>query len=96
MAFTTPLTIAQEGYSETHAAAYVKATIARCDTQTTVVQLKVWESQAKRTAGAPPLRYDNDLRQFPTDLQMQADNPIAYAYTLLEQSGEFADATWNV
>jgi len=27
---------------------------------------------------------------------MQADNPIAYAYTLLEQSGEFPDATWNV
>ena len=43
-----------------------------------------------------PVRYDNDLRQFPTDLHLQADNPIAYAYTLLEQSGEFADATWNV
>ena len=43
-----------------------------------------------------PVRYDSDLCQFPTDLQMQADNPIAYAYTLLEQSGEFADATWNV
>ena len=92
MAFTLPLTI----NGEAQAAAYVKATIARCDTKTTVVQLKVWESQAKRTAGAPPLRYDNDLRQFPTDLHLQADNPIAYAYTLLEQSGEFADATWNV
>jgi hypothetical protein len=23
-------------------------------------------------------------------------NPIAYAYTLLEQSGQFPEATWNV
>ena len=96
MAFTTPLTITQESYSETHAAAYVKAEIRLCTPQTTVVQLKVWESAAKRTAGAPPLRYDNDLRSFNTNLSLQVANPIAYAYTLLEQSGEFPDATWNV
>ena len=38
MAFTLPLTI----NGEAQAAAYVKATIARCDTQTTVVQLQTW------------------------------------------------------
>ncbi|HQM86701.1 MAG TPA: hypothetical protein PLC01_02495 [Methylotenera sp.] len=96
MAFTTPLTITQEGYSETHAAAYVKAEIRLCTPQTTVVQLKVWESQAKRTAGAPPLRYDNDLRSFDTQLTLQADNPIDYAYKMLENSGLYPDATWNV
>ncbi len=96
MAFTTPLTITQESYSETHEVAYIKAEIRLCTPQTTVVQLKVWESQAKRTAGAPPVRYDSDLRQFPTDLQMQADNPIAYSYILLEQSGQFPEATWNI
>lgn len=53
-------------------------------------------TQADRANGAEPVRYDSDLRQFPTDLELQADNPIAYAYTLLEQSSEFADATWNV
>ena len=37
-----------------------------------------------------------DLRSYETNLDLQADNPIAYAYTLLEQSGQFADATWNV
>ena len=96
MAFTTPLTITQESYSETHEAAYIKAEIRLCTAQTTVVQLKVWESQAKRTAGAPPLRYDNDLRSFDTQLALQADNPVAYAYALLEASGEFPDATCNV
>jgi hypothetical protein len=96
MAFTTPLTIETEGYSETHAAAYIKAEIRLCTPQTTVVQLKVWESAAKRTAGAPPLRYDNDLRSFTTQLALQADNPVAYAYALLENSGEFPAAIWNV
>lgn len=95
MAFTTDLTITTEGYSETHAAAYVKAEIRICTPQTTVVQLKVWESQAKRIAGAPPLRYDNDLRSFTTD-SLQSTNPVDYGYQLLEQSGEFPDATWNV
>lgn len=96
MAFTTPLTITQEGYSESYTAAYIKAEIRLCTPQTTVVQLKVWESAAKRTAGAPPLRYDNDLRSFTTQLALQANNPVAYAYELLEASGEFPDATWNV
>lgn len=96
MAFTTPLTITTEGYSKTHAAAYIKATVRLCTPSNTVVQLQVWESQAERTAGAPPLRYDNDLRTFATQLELQANNPVAYAYALLEASDEFPDATWNV
>ena len=51
---------------------------------------------ADRTNGAEPVRYDSDLRQFPTDLQMQADNPVDYGYKLLEASGEFPEATWNI
>lgn len=45
----------------------------------TVIKLAVWPTQADRTNGAEPVRCDSDLLQFPTDLQMQADNPIAYA-----------------
>lgn len=80
----------------TYSQAYIKAHIMYCDAQRTVIKLTVWPTQADRTNGAEPVRYDSDLRQFPTDLQMQADNPIAYAYTLLEQSGQFPDANWNV
>lgn len=98
MAFTLPLTI----NGEAQAAAYVKATIARCDTQTTVVQLEVWNSQSSRTNGGQSVP-DNwlpagfsSLEVFATDLNLQADNPVAYAYTLVQASGEFIDATWNV
>lgn len=30
------------------------------------------------------------------DMQLENTNPIAYAYTLLEQSGQFPEATWNI
>jgi len=92
MAFTTAL--AAHGY--TYSQAYIKAHIMYCDSQRTVIKLTVWPTQADRINGAEPVRYDNDLRQFPTDLQMQAANPVDYGYKLLEASGEFPDATWNV
>lgn len=92
MAFTTPLVA--HGY--TYPAAYIKAHIAHCDSQRTVIKLAVWPTQADRESGAQPVRYDNDLRQYQTDLTLQAANPVAYAYALVEASGEFADATWNV
>jgi hypothetical protein len=92
MAFVTA--IAAHGYE--YPAAYIKAHIAHCDSQRTVIKLTVWPTQADRENGAEPVRYDSDLRQFPTELQMQADNPIDYGHKLLEASGEFTDATWNV
>ena len=67
-----------------------------CAPSTTVVQLQVWESQAERVAGAPPIRYDNDLRTFATELELQANNPVDYAYQLLQAGDEFTNATWNV
>lgn len=98
MAFTLPLTL----NGEAQAAAYVKATIARCDTQTTVVQLQTWTSQASRTNGGQSVPHSwlpsgfNDIPQFPTDLELQNNNPVEYAYKLLEASNLFPDATWNV
>lgn len=98
MAFTLPLTI----NGEEQAAAYVKATIARCDTQTTVVQLQTWTSQASRTNGGQSVP-DNWLPEgfsslvvLPTDLNLQASNPVEYAYQLLESSEKYPAATWNV
>lgn len=98
MAFTLPLTI----NGEAQAAAYVKATIARCDTQTTVVQLQTWTSQASRTNGGQSVP-ENWLPEgfislvvLPTDLALQANNPVEYAYIMLEDSGKYPTATWNV
>jgi len=92
MAFTADITANGRSYP----AAYIKASVRLCTTQNTVVQLEVWESQAVRDSGVEPLSYSNDLRTFATNLSLQADNPVAYAYALLEASGEWPDATWNV
>ncbi len=92
MAFITPLEVAGRSYPK----AYIKATIARCDTKQTVIRLEAWETQELREAGVTPLAWDRDLRSPQTELELQADNPVDYAYKLLEASGEFPEATWNV
>ena len=92
MAFLTPLEVAGRSYPK----AYIKATIARCDTKQTIIKLEAWETQELREAGVTPLAWDRDLRSPQTALDLQADNPMDYAYKLLEASGEFTEATWNV
>ena len=91
MAFLIPLEVAGRNYP----AAYIKATIARCDATTTVIKLQAWETQALREAGVPALNWPNDLQVLNT-ATIPSDNPVAYGYNLLEASGEFPDATWNV
>ena len=98
MAFTLQLTL----NGEAQAAAYVKATIARCDSVSTVIKLLVWTSQASRTNGGEPVPSNwlpsdfNELPSLVTDLELVANNPVEYAYKLLEASGQFPDATWNI
>lgn len=96
MAFTIPLTINGEQQS----AAYIKAYIRHCDAQRTVVQLEVYTNQAARDNGALSVPDSfltiSTLESFTTDLNLQADNPVAYAYKLLENSGKYPDATWNI
>lgn len=92
MAFITPLTIAGRDYP----AAYVKVTIARCDTTQTILLLHVWESQEVREQKVPSLNWADDVRSPKTELELQAANPVDYGYKLLEASGEFPEATWNV
>ena len=91
MAFLTPLEVAGRSYP----AAYIKATIARCDTKQTVLKLQAWETQELREQGVPSLPYPNDLRMLDT-ADLPSANPVDYGYQLLEASGEFPDATWNV
>lgn len=92
MAFITPMQVLGRSYT----AAYVKASIVRSDKEATLVQLEVWETQALREQSVPPLQMSSPLRSFPTQLSLPSDNPVDYAYKLLEASGEFPDATWNI
>jgi len=92
MAFTTELSVNGRNYP----AAYIKATVARCDNKQVVIKLEAWETQELREAGVTPLAWDRDLRSYETNLDLQAANPVDYGYKLLEASGEFTKAAWNV
>ena len=91
MAFITPLEVAGRSYPS----AYIKATIARCDTKQTVIKLQAWETMELREQGVPSLPYPDDLRVLDT-ADLPSANPVDYGYQLLEASGEFPDATWNI
>lgn len=98
MAFTLPLTLNGELYT----AAYVKAIIAHCDPTSTVIKLEVWTSQTSRTNGGEPVPSNwlpaefVEQPQESTELGLQSNNPVEYAYALLEASGLYPTATWNV
>ena len=98
MAFTLPLTI----NGELQAAAYIKATVAYADATKLVVKLTVWTSQASRTNGKEPVPSNwlpSGFIEQPSlvpDLELVANNPVDYGYQLLESSGEFPEATWNI
>lgn len=38
----------------------------------------------------------NELINLVPDLNLQANNPVEYVYKMLENSGLYPDATWNV
>ena len=91
MAFLTPITANGRSYP----AAYVKVTVATSSAQQTVLKLQAWETQELREQGVPSLLYPNDLRGLATS-DVPSVNPVDYGYQLLEASGEFPEATWNV
>lgn len=98
MAFTLPLTL----NGEPQAAAYVKATVAYANATQLVIKLTVWTSQTSRTNGGEPVPSNwlpvgfSEQPQFTTISELQSNNPVDYAYQLLEASGNYPNATWNV
>jgi len=98
MAFTLPLTL----NGEQQPAAYVKATVAYADAAQLVVKLTVWTSQASRTNSGEPVPSNwlpSGFTEQPSlvpDMELVANNPVEYVYKMLESSGLYPDATWNV
>lgn len=98
MAFTLPLTL----NGEPQAAAYVKATVAYANATKLVVKLTVWTSQTSRVSGGEPVPSNwlpSGFIEQPSlvpDLELVANNPLDYGYKLLQASGLYPDATWNV
>ena len=98
MAFTLPLTL----NGEEQAAAYIKATVAYADAAQLVIKLTVWSSQASRINGGEPVPSNclpsgfTEQPSLVTNLELVANNPVEYVYKMLENSGLYPDATWNV
>lgn len=92
MAFLSNMT-APDG--RTYPNAYVKVTPTVCNAQHGCsMALEVWDSQASKEAGyacnfttAHNLAFNANLPSI---------NAVDYAYKLLEDSGIYPDATWNV
>ena len=75
--------------------AYIRAQLARCNKDSCIVVCEIWENDESRQQY--PMNPDSLFtRIFHTDLNIVSSNPLEYAYNLLEASGEFPGATWNV
>lgn len=75
--------------------AYIRAQVARCNKDSCIVVCEIWENDESRQQY--PMNPDSLFtRIFPTNLNIVSNNPLEYAYNLLEASGEFPGATWNV
>lgn len=93
MAFTANITASS---GRTIEDAYCKVVVHYADAASTTLIIKVWETAAERQdLPSNPLAEFESQRILAT-VDIPSPNPIAYAYTLLEQSGQFPEATWNI
>ncbi len=93
MAFTANITASS---GRTIEDAYCKVVVHYADAASTTLIIKVWETAAERQdLPSNPLAEFESQRILAT-VDIPSPNPIAYAYSLLEASGEFPDATWNI
>ena len=76
--------------------AYIRVSACLIDKQVTQISTEGWESQEQREAGLPSLSGIGQAYTLATDMDLNANNPIEYAYKLLESSGRFPEATWGV
>lgn len=92
MAFTTQLIVNGRTYSN----AYVRIRQIATLRGNTLIELEAWESTTERQSNLEPLRWTECTRRFDVLTNLETTNPVDYGYQLLQQSGEFPSATWNV
>ena len=79
----------------TLADAYCRAYVTLCTSDTVRVEVDIWDSaQSRKDCPSEPNFHDTHV--FPIERELSSDNPLDYAYKMLEQSGKYPDATWNV
>lgn len=93
MAFTSPITL-DNGYHLSNA--YIRVSIKNASKTRINIQLEIWDSpELKAQIPHIPVRFATRALTC-TKSSEPKDDLIALAYQLLEESGEFADAVWNV
>lgn len=83
------------GMGRTMQLAYVRLNIQHTSRHDICVVPEAWESVELREQ-FPDRPYQLTPIRLPFNLDLQAPNPIAYAYQLLEASGLYPEATWNI
>lgn len=73
---------------------YTRLRVARCFKDIIEVHLLHFVSAIAAGSSCDPLF--SEQHSLETNLDLTSKNPIAYGYKLLEASGLFPDATWNV
>lgn len=95
MAFNTPY---EDSRGVAYSSTYCRATIGMCHKNETFINVAIYARQdcapTAESGGKDPIELKTVRVQ--TDMQLQAGNPIEYAYKLLEACGVFPNATWNV
>lgn len=91
MAFSLSIT---DRFGTTHPAAYCRISNLTFNKNELAVRIDAYVSDLRPAAGYDPVQSWN--YSFTPEMALQAANPLEYAYTLLEQSGEFPTATWRV
>ena len=95
MAFITPITC--QYTRQSLAAGYCKAEVTLATAHITRIELTVWESQEARIEHPnAPAFVHKVVHVLTTESNLRSDNPVDYAYRLLQASGEFPDAVWNI
>ena len=83
-------------YGRDYPQAYIRVAACLINKQVTQISTEGWESQEQREDGLPALSGIGQAYTLATNMDLNADNPIEYAYKLLEASGRFPEATWGV
>jgi hypothetical protein len=83
-------------YGRDYPQAYIRVAACLIDKQVTQISTEGWESQEQREAGLPALSGIGQAYMLATNMDLNANNPIEYAYKLLEASGRFPEAAWGI
>jgi len=95
MAFSTPY-VDRRGVAYT--STYCRATVAYAHKNETGVQVLMYtdESCAPSFTNGGKEPVEQFLVRCNTEMELVSNNPVEYAYKLLEASGRFPEAVWNI